>query len=151
MNAIMRERLTYLALTLTFIAIIICVNPPRIQPYTFILLILAVFRLGRLIAFDKVFAWYRSPFVETVLDDSGAGMTTQPRGLGPRRVIGELVSCPICAGTWAALGLIIGLAYLPTVAYTLMLVMAIAGAIEVFHALTEAMQWTGEAQRKESA
>lgn len=148
-------KLTYFALSLTFFialsALVYFFDVVELEPFSFLLLALAVLRLGRLVAFDKVFNAYREPFTQVVIDDSGAGETVIPRGTGVKRVIGELLTCPICAGTWVALMLLYGLVLLPEFTYAFVLIMALAGSIELFHALTEAIQWTGEAAREESA
>ncbi len=62
---------------------------------------LATFTLTKALAKEKVGAWVREPLVE---DDDAE--ERQPRGRGLRYVLGELVTCPRCLGTWGALGLV---------------------------------------------
>ena len=124
-------------------------DQPPLSPFDFVLLGLAVFRGGRLIAYDHVAAPLREPFTETVPDSSGAGDTVEPEGHGAQRALGELLSCPICAGTWVAAGLTYGLRILPAPTRLLMTILAAAGAAEWLNASVEAMSWFGQAARRE--
>lgn len=149
MKAKTEERLTYPILTGTFIILLVLFGRGSLTlaPFDFLLLFLATLRLGRLVAFDKIFQTYREPFTQLVHD--GGGLNVVPKGKGIRRAIGELISCPICAGTWIAALLVY--AHRWQVARSFVAIQAIAGAIEVLHAMTEAFQWTGEAAREEAA
>ncbi len=113
-----------------------------------ILLGLAVFRGGRLIAWDHVTEPLRAPFAQTVPDGSGAGDTVEPRGAGPRRALGELLSCPICSGTWVAAGLIYGLRLFPGPTRLLLAVLGATGAADLLNAAAEALSWHGAAERQ---
>ena len=62
---------------------------------------LATFTLTKAVAKEKVGVWAREPLVEP--GDDGEG---HPRGRGLRYVLGELVTCPRCLGTWSSLGLV---------------------------------------------
>jgi len=62
---------------------------------------LATFAVTKALAKEKVGVWAREPLVE----DDGAEKR-QPRGRGLRYVLGELVTCPRCLGTWGSLGLV---------------------------------------------
>lgn len=63
---------------------------------------LATFALTKALAKEKVGVWAREPLVE---EDSADG-DRRPRGRGLRYVLGELVTCPRCLGTWGSLGLV---------------------------------------------
>jgi hypothetical protein len=150
------ERATYLGLIATFWSVFGVVallrrDSPRTKPtpLDFVMLGLATFRLGRVIAFDKVGEPLRAPFTRTVPDDSGAGDTVVAAGRGPRVAIGELLSCPICAGTWIAAGLVYGLQVLPGPTRLLISIMSATGMAEVLNAATEAMTWLGQAERQD--
>ena len=67
----------------------------------FVLLAGATFKTARTLTHDRVASFVRQPFVE---GEAGAG-DEQPAGDGPRRAVGELVTCTRCVGTWAAAGL----------------------------------------------
>jgi len=62
---------------------------------------LATFTITKALAKEKVGVWARAPLVE---DDADGDH--HPRGRGVRYVLGELVTCPRCLGTWSSLGLI---------------------------------------------
>ena len=115
-----------------------------------ILLVASTFRLGRLIAFDKVFEPLRAPVAKTRPDEFGAGETVVPRGSGARRALGELATCPICAGTWVAAGLVYALHLFPGPARIFMTILGSIGMAEMLNALTESLSWTGESARKDA-
>jgi hypothetical protein len=122
----------------------------ELKPFDLLLLGLATFRLGRLVAYDRVAEPIREPFTETVPDETGAGETVEPKGRGVRQSIGQLLSCPICAGTWVASALVYGLHMLPNPTRVFMAIQGATGMVEVLNALTEALSWTGQFARRES-
>ena len=104
-------------------------RPENITPRDWGMLVLATFRMSRLLAYDNVMQAYRAPFAEVVPHDSGAGEAAQARpGTGIKRAIGELITCPVCNGTWIAAGLVYGLNLAPKFTRTLMTVMSAVGA-----------------------
>lgn len=153
-----QEYLTKFTLTLVFLAIFaafiiwITGRIPNWKDFKFsaldlALLALATFRLGRMIAYDLVMEPLRSPFAQTVPDGSGAGDTVEPRGRGARRVLGELLSCPICVGTWVAALLVYALYLFPGPARVFLTFMGVVGAAEVLNSLVEALCWSGQLSR----
>jgi hypothetical protein len=112
-----------------------------------VMLGLASYRTGRMVAYDKIFETERMPFAETVPDPTGAGETVVPKGTGVRHAIGELISCPICVGTWIAAILVFGLTVLPGPTRMFLKIMSGIGLAEFINAGTEALQWHGEAAR----
>ena len=122
----------------------------NLRPFDFTLLGFATYRLGRLAAFDKVSEPLRQPFTKTEPDPSGAGETVAPKGAGARRALGELLSCPICSGTWIAAMLVYGLGLAPGPTRAFLAIMSAIGVAELLNAATEALQWTGEAERKQA-
>jgi hypothetical protein len=56
---------------------------------------LASYKVGRLIAKDRVTTFVRTP----VTEDPDA---TEPKPEGAARALGELVTCPHCIGLWVA-------------------------------------------------
>jgi len=62
---------------------------------------LATFTITKALAKEKVGVWAREPLVEDDADGEH-----HPRGRGLRYVLGELVTCPRCLGTWSSIGLI---------------------------------------------
>ncbi len=68
----------------------------------------AVHRLARLVAKDPVTSPLRLPFTR-FRGRSGPGeLAEEVRGGGARRTVGELITCPFCAGLWIATGLTAG-------------------------------------------
>jgi len=84
-----------------------------LRPYDLMMLGLATYRTGRLIAFERVAAPLREPVTRTIPDGSGAGETVVASGEGWRWAFGELLSCPTCIGTWIAAVLVYGLHLAP--------------------------------------
>lgn len=76
-------------------------DPAPAQPGELVLYGAATAGLARLLSKEKVTEWIRSPFVETPADGE-----CRPRGTGPRYVVGELLNCTRCLGSWSALSLI---------------------------------------------
>ncbi|WP_100330280.1 DUF1360 domain-containing protein [Bacillus xiapuensis] len=99
----------------------------------FFILILASFRLTRLIVFDEITGFIRRPFISEVIreDETGTAETyIEIKGTGLRRWIGKLLSCYWCTGFWCALGVVLSYHCLPA-SYPLLLVLAIAGGAAV--------------------
>ena len=61
----------------------------------------ATFAVTKALSKEKVGVWARAPLVER--DEDG---DRHPRGRGVRYVLGELVTCSRCLGTWGSLGLV---------------------------------------------
>lgn len=59
---------------------------------------LATHKITRIIASDRVTRVVRAPFTD--------GEDQEPAGDGPRRALGELVTCPYCLGPWVSTGLL---------------------------------------------
>ncbi len=72
-----------------------------VEPTELALYGVATAGLARLLSKEKVTEWVRSPFVEEPAEGE-----RRPRGEGTRYVVGELLSCTRCLGSWSALGLI---------------------------------------------
>lgn len=76
-------------------------GPTPVEPTELVIYGLATAGLARLLAKEKVTEWIRRPFV----DEPVEGERT-PRGRGPRYVLGELLTCTRCLGSWSALTLV---------------------------------------------
>jgi hypothetical protein len=120
-----------------------------LRPFDLLLLGLSSFRLGRMIAFEGVAAPLREPFTDTLDDSSGAGQTVVASGQGWRHVMGELVSCPICIGTWVAAFLVYGLHLLPRPTRVVLAIMSTTGVAELCYSVTEALDWNARAARRQ--
>jgi hypothetical protein len=123
----------------------------QLRPFDLVLLGFAVYRLGRLVAYDKVMESYRAFFTRTVPDPSGAGESVEPkRRSGFQQAIGELLSCPICSGTWIAAGLVYALALAPRPTRLFLAIMSSMGVGELLNAATEALSWLSQETRDQA-
>jgi len=119
----------------------------RVTPLDLVMLGLATFRMGRMVAYESVTAPLREGFTETRDDASGAGQTVVASGSGWRHVLGELLSCPICAGTWVAAGLVYGLHLAPAPTRLLVAIMSAVGLAQMVNSIAEAFDWSARAAR----
>lgn len=76
-------------------------DPAPATPGELVLYGAATAGLSRVLAKEKVGSWVRAPFVE----EPAVG-ERHPRGTGMRYVVGELLTCTRCLGSWSALGLV---------------------------------------------
>jgi len=115
-----------------------------------VLIGIATFRLGRMISYDRVMDPLRAPFTRVVADSSGEGKTVAPRGTGVRQTIGQLISCPICVGTWVAAFLVLMMLAAPRGTRVFLYVIAAVGLAEILNSLTETLCWAGRSGRSMS-
>lgn len=115
--------------------------------FDFVLLAFATIRLGRMVAYDRVMEPFRAPFTKTVPDKSGVGKTVVARGTGIRCAIGQLISCPICIGTWIAAILVYALYTFPGPARLFIIISAVIGLAEMLNGLIETFSWSGHLAR----
>jgi hypothetical protein len=87
--------------------------PDRLSPADIVLSAVATQKLSRLITRDAVTSPLRAPFTAYRGTSGPAELQEEVRGDGARKTVGELVTCPFCAGVWVATGLTAGLIYLP--------------------------------------
>ncbi len=120
-----------------------------VKPFDLLLLGLASFRTGRMLAYERVAAPLRAAVTETRPDASGYGETVVAKGTGAREAVGELFSCPICVATWASAGMVYGLHFAPVPTRLLMTTLGATGVAEIVLSATEALSWLGRAARKQ--
>jgi hypothetical protein len=158
-NPYLEQRATYLTLTGTFLALFGAFalsqrnqkQEQALRPFDLVLLGLATYRTGHLIVYDKVTGPLRAPFTKITDDASGVGKTvTSQSKPGIMRALGELLSCPICIGTWVAAGLVYGLALVPRITRPFLYMHSAVGIAELLHAAEEALKWTGQTERATS-
>ncbi len=78
-----------------------------------VLIGVATFQLARITARDRVLAPIRAPFT-AFEETAGAGeVEEKPRGMGLRKAVGELLTCPYCLAPWIASGLAFAMARAP--------------------------------------
>lgn len=137
-------------LDVLFLSVIVVVsNQATVKAFTplfLVELVLASLRLAHAVSYNAIFEWVRAPFTEVKQDSCGAGANVHPKGTGAWAVIGELLSCPICSGTWAALTLT-ALATVTPAGVFLVHVLAVAGGYELVHRLSEKWEWEGRRSR----
>src|SRR5215213_4926145 len=150
-----RERLTYVTLISLFLGLLGTFVSRERQafdphPRDVVLIALATFRAGRVAAYERVTEPLRDPVTKTIPDEYDAGENVVAEGTGVRKAIGELVSCPICIGTWVASGLVYGLRVAPGPTRLVAAILGVSGLAEMFNEATEALSWSGQAARKQS-
>ena len=99
---------------------------------TYVMLILASYRLTHLIVFDKITEFIRKPFMKSVQVETNHGMVTKEI---PKSMFGYLLKCYWCAGVWSAIFLGGGYLLFPRVTFVIILIFSIAGGqsiIETF-------------------
>jgi len=74
----------------------------------------------------------------------GVSDTVVPRGQGAQRALGQMLSCPICSGTWVAAGLIYFLILLPGPAHIFIAILGVIGIAELLNSIVESFCWSSE-------
>src|SRR4051794_5022771 len=95
-----------------------------------IILGLSSFRLTRLLVFDKITAFIRTPFIDEIeeIDENGNKETYLIAKSGiVRGFLGELLSCYWCTGIWSSIALCTLYMTAPSFAIPVLLVLAVAG------------------------
>lgn len=87
--------------------------PERLPAGDLALLTVATHKIARLVAKDPVTSPLRAPFTTFEGTSGEAELAEQVRGAGPRKAMGELVTCPFCLGQWVATALAFGLVLAP--------------------------------------
>ncbi|PKG25563.1 DUF1360 domain-containing protein [Niallia nealsonii] len=111
----------------------------------FILLILASFRITRLLVYDRITEFIRSVVLEEVTEKNEMGEDTVyyvPRPGRVRGFFGELISCYWCTGVWSAIFLILLYYLFPAICTPFVLVFAIAGAAAFIEAVLQKLLLT---------
>lgn len=89
--------------------------PKRFSPGDILLLSVATHKASRLLTKSSVTSAVRAP-VARYRQSAGEGEVNEAvRGNGIRHSVGELLTCPFCAGTWIASGLTAGLVLAPDI------------------------------------
>jgi hypothetical protein len=154
-----REKETYVTLIGVFLGVFSAVaawsrerdKHLEFRPTDLATLGLATYRAGRLIAYDRVSEPLREPFTETKPDEYGAGENVEAEGAGIRKALGELISCPSCAGMWSAAAFVYGLKAAPGITRQLLAILAASGLADLLDGAQEALTWSSKAERKQAA
>ena len=78
--------------------------PERVSAADLALISVATHKLSRLIAKDPVTSPLRAPFTRFAGTSGEAELAEEVGGSGPRKAVGEVVTCPFCIGQWVATG-----------------------------------------------
>lgn len=98
------------------------------------LLVFASFRLTRLIVYDTITEFLRSPFhstVEETLSDGSTEIYIEIKGSGLKYWIGDLLSCHWCTGVWCTALLYTAYILIPEFSMPVISILAIAGMASV--------------------
>ena len=87
--------------------------PERPALSDLVLLSVATHKLSRRLAKDPVTSPLRAPFTRFSGRSGEAEVAEEVRGTGPRKAVGELVTCPFCLGQWVVTALGFGLVFAP--------------------------------------
>jgi hypothetical protein len=88
----------------------------------------ATHEISRIVTTERVTRSLRRPFVETSEDGH-----EEPVAEGPRRALGELLTCPYCVGPWIALGLSTSYMLAPAMTRTYATVLTMAAVSNFLH------------------
>lgn len=130
----------------------IYIPPIPLQLFPFLLGI-ASFRVGRAISYNGIFEWLRLLCgIEATPDSSGAGLSNNlsESCSGVRRVLAELLCCPICSATWGVAALLLLHSFLPAFGRAAIYAFSAAGLAEIIHWISEHYEWSGRYLREES-
>lgn len=118
----------------------------RVSPFDMFLMSLAVFRITRLLVYDKITQFLRDMFLSTRLIKDEHGNTFVERSLyktGPLRTIHDLLGCPWCVGVWASL--IVVFSYFTfSFAWYVIFLLAVAALGSFFQVLSNMVGWRAE-------
>ncbi|HDX9589450.1 TPA: DUF1360 domain-containing protein [Bacillus pseudomycoides] len=105
----------------------------------------AVFRLTRLLVFDKITSFIRAPFIEEIQiteEDGSVSTYMKIKEAGLRKFLGELLSCYWCTGIWVSALLLLCYEWIPKVAEPIILLLAVAGAAAIIETIV--IRWLNE-------
>lgn len=120
--------------------------PTAISEFEFVLLALAVFRVVRFFAYDKITEWLRDIFYDVRVQGEEVIRTKPSRGV--RRTIIDLLLCPWCLGVWASLFITFFYFYTPF-AWFPIIMLAIAGVGSLFAIFANLIGWYAEGRKRE--
>ena len=142
-----------------FFAIVLCMAlweiwgengsyPHSISLFDTSLMILASFRITRLLVYDKITRWFRELFVtrRTVLIQGEEHSELIPYPNGLLRTMHDLLGCPWCVGFWSSL-IVVFCYFLFPWAWLMILFLAIAGASSVIQMLANLIGWSAELKK----
>ena len=87
-------------------------------------------KLSRTVSKDAVTSPLRAPFTRFREAGAPGEVNEEVRGDGPRKAIGELLSCPFCIGQWIATTIVGGLVLAPRTTRWIAATLTVAAAAE---------------------
>jgi hypothetical protein len=87
--------------------------PERPAPTDLALVSAATFKVARLLSKASITGPIRAPFTEFEGQSGEAEVAESAVGTGPRKAVGELLTCPFCLDQWVATGFVAGLVLKP--------------------------------------
>ncbi len=114
----------------------------NVSPLYWVMVGLATVTISHTISFYGVGEWFRAPFVREVKDSAGGsvGLEAKP---GRWQVLGELITCPICAGTHGATLMLLAFTVNANFGWALAAAAALSSVNMLLHWLSEKWQWEG--------
>jgi len=111
-----------------------------------LLITLATYRLIRLFVYDKITAFFREQFFD-VVEVEGVTILMKPEK-GPRRTLGDLITCPWCFGIWAS-AMVIFFYFLTPYAFYPVLFLSIAAVATFLQLVSNVVGWKAEQLKKD--
>jgi hypothetical protein len=108
---------------------------------------LATHKLARILTKEVVTTPVRAPFTELEGSGGPAELRERPVGEGWRRSLGELLSCPFCAGVWIGTGLTAANVFTPRLGRSLSAGFASVALADWLHLLHAVAQRRAESDR----
>lgn len=87
--------------------------PERFRADDVAVMAIATHKIARLITKDSATSFIRAPFVRLQEKTGSNSLEEEPRGRGLQHALGELLTCPECAGQWVAAGLTASMLHAP--------------------------------------
>jgi hypothetical protein len=88
--------------------------------------------VARLLAKDPVTSPIRAPFTRYEGQSGPAELAEEVRGVGARKTVGELLTCPFCSGQWVASAFVAGLLVAPRPTRALAALFTVAAGADLY-------------------
>ncbi|MDQ1629907.1 MAG: hypothetical protein QOI54_3651 [Actinomycetota bacterium] len=126
-------------------------RPAPLSPYELSCLCVATHKVSRLVAKDAVTSPLRAPFTRFEGATGDAELAEEVNGRGPRKALGELLTCPFCLAPWVATTFMAGYTFLPGLTRAAVAVLtAVAGADFLQLAYAGAQQRTTPPEQRDA-
>lgn len=106
-----------------------------------LLLGLSTHKITNLLATDRVTSVIRAPFTEQ--EDRQGEIEEHPKGSGPMRAMGELLTCQYCLGPWISAGLVSSHALAPRWTRGVVGLFAVVAISDTLHHLNSFLKRAG--------